>query len=189
MTGETTWDAPNAPAEGGSHQAGGDLLSPDGASGAHQPSKRRQYAAGQSQAYYGTPEPQYGGYDAPPQGGGYGGPQAPGLAPGPPAAGGGLFTPGLTGESQFAQQQQQSPQGYGQPAYGQPPPQAAAAGGGAGWYDANPAYPSNPLQGPPGQQQGYGGAAAPAGYGQQGGVGALTDQFSQMGMGGQKPVS
>ncbi|KXN89326.1 Protein transport protein SEC24 [Leucoagaricus sp. SymC.cos] len=74
--------------------------------------KRRQYAAGQTQAYYGAteaaPDPGYG------------------AAPGPPAqpAGGQLFTPGLVAENQFQTQQVQAPSYYGQqpdqPAYADP---------------------------------------------------------------------
>ncbi|KAG2008235.1 protein transporter SEC24 [Coprinopsis cinerea AmutBmut pab1-1] len=88
--------------------------------------KRRQYAPGQTQAYYGgdsTLDPGYLGGGVPPQ---QGGAQ--------------LFTPGLVGENQFATQQQQAQPGaqvppgqpgyYGQqgpeyinaPTYGQPQP-------------------------------------------------------------------
>lgn len=103
------------------------------AAASHNP-KRRVYAVGQTQAYYGGD----GGADP-----GYGG--GPGLPP-PPQGGSQLFTPGLVGENQFASQQQQqgggaqgqapyyaptgpeygAPQGYGQQpapaAYGQPAP-------------------------------------------------------------------
>lgn len=140
--------------------------------------KRRQYAAGQSQAYYGSSEPSYGG-DV---GGGYyaGGPPAAAAAPGY-GGGGGVFTPGLAGEQPgFLQQQQQQAQvGYTTPGpgYGQPPQQ--------GWYNANPQHPSNPLQGPPGQEL-HGAGAPGAGYG---GMDQLNNQFAQMGMGGAKPYS
>ncbi|KAJ7185633.1 protein transporter SEC24 [Mycena filopes] len=74
--------------------------------------KRRQYAAGQTQAYYSTDTlasetpAYYGG----------GGPSEATLVDGQQqAAGGQLFTPGLAGDSQF-----QSQQGGGQPAYYQP---------------------------------------------------------------------
>lgn len=83
--------------------------------------KRRQYAPGQTQAYYGGTEaataPTYGAVGAQP----------------PNLSGGQLFTPGLAAENQFAQQQQQAapPSYFGQqqrepeyinaPGYGQPP--------------------------------------------------------------------
>ncbi|KAI9458667.1 CPII coat sec24 protein [Lactarius psammicola] len=102
-----------------------------------QPTKRRQYAAGQTQAYYGGADtvvaPAYGGLGAQP----------------PALSGGQLFTPGLAAENQFSQQQQQqqqqqqpqatAPPYYGQqqgepeyinaPGYGQPPVAGYAAGG------------------------------------------------------------
>ncbi|KAJ8489583.1 hypothetical protein ONZ45_g13530 [Pleurotus djamor] len=107
--------------------------------------KRRQYAAGQTQAYYGgdslQADPNYG------AGGGGGMAQQP--------VGGQLFTPGLVAENQFqSQQQQQQPQ--------QQPP----------YYGQQPEYINAPS---------YDKAAAGPG-----GVGALADQFGQMGMGGQK---
>ncbi|KAJ8516276.1 hypothetical protein ONZ45_g6398 [Pleurotus djamor] len=106
--------------------------------------KRRQYAAGQTQAYYGgdslQADPNYGG------GGGGGMAQQP--------VGGQLFTPGLVAENQFQSQQQQQPQ--------QQPP----------YYSQQPEYINAPS---------YDKAAAGPG-----GVGALADQFGQMGMGGQK---
>ncbi|KAF9787909.1 protein transporter SEC24 [Thelephora terrestris] len=69
------------------------------------PSKRRQYAAGQTQAYYGGPDPTAPAY----------------AAGGPPPQ---LFTPGLAGDNQLQQQQQQAQGGYygQQPAYTQPQP-------------------------------------------------------------------
>ncbi|KAF4564728.1 COPII subunit [Pleurotus pulmonarius] len=85
--------------------------------------KRRQYAAGQTHAYYGdavAPDPNYGAMQ-PPQ-----------------PVGGQLFTPGLAAENQFAQQQQPPQPYYGQqqpaPEYGNVPaygPGPAAVGGGA----------------------------------------------------------
>ena len=67
--------------------------------------KRRQYAAGQTQAYYGGSDaviaPSYG---------------APGAQP-PNASGGQLFTPGLATDNQFAQQQQQQQQQQAGPSY------------------------------------------------------------------------
>ncbi|TFK38134.1 protein transporter SEC24 [Crucibulum laeve] len=106
---------------------------------AHHSGKRRQYAAGQTQAYYASDnalnDPSYGA-------------AGPGLHA-QPAQGGQLFTPGLVGENQFAAQQgpvpgqtpyyggQEAQQpdyinapGYGQtqqPAYGQPPVDALAS--------------------------------------------------------------
>ena len=94
--------------------------------------KRRQYAAGQTQAYYGSSDavvaPSYG---------------APGAQPN--SSGGQLFTPGLATENQFAQQQQHQqqqqagPSYYAQqrgepeyinaPGYGQPPVAGYGAGG------------------------------------------------------------
>ncbi|KAF8887587.1 CPII coat sec24 protein [Infundibulicybe gibba] len=86
--------------------------------------KRRQYAAGQTQAYYGASD----GLAEP----GYG----QGMQQQQPAPGGQLFTPGLAAEHQFQTQQGQppapgqAPSYYGQPAepeyinaptYGQPP--------------------------------------------------------------------
>ncbi|KAI0052070.1 CPII coat sec24 protein [Auriscalpium vulgare] len=83
---------------------------------------------------------------------------------GAPPPGGQLFTPGLTAENQFAQQQQQQQQQPGgAPYYGQ---------------QAEPDYINHP---PYQQQPAYG--QPPSG----GGVGALTDQFGQMGVGGTKP--
>jgi protein transport protein SEC24 len=102
-----------------------------------QPAKRRQYAAGQTQAYYGGADtvvaPSYGGLGAQP----------------PALSGGQLFTPGLAAENQFSQQQQQqqqqpqqqavAPSYYGPqqgepdyinaPSHGQPPATGYAAGG------------------------------------------------------------
>jgi protein transport protein SEC24 len=110
--------------------------------------KRRQYAAGQTQAYYGGADagvaPAYGGVGAQP----------------PNLSGGQLFTPGLTTESQSAQQQVPP---TGSSYYGQ--------------QQGEPEYINAP---------GYGQPTVP-GYGA-GGVGQLTDQFGQMGVnGGQKP--
>lgn len=117
----------------------------------HANPKRRQYAAGQTQAYYGAADGTAG-YDA-----GYGA-GAP-IQQQQPQPGGQLFTPGLVND-QFAGQQQQAPYyppqepGYGSdPAYGQ---------------QQAPMY--GQPQGAPGQSQ----------------VGALADQFGQMGMGGQQ---
>lgn len=129
-------------------------------------SKRRQYAAGQTQAYYGAAEGGLGGG----QGGqgfepSYGG--APMHQQAPQQPGGQLFTPGLA-DQQFGAQQQQ-PQ---QPSYFQPGDGEYGGGGGAPQYGGQPqgpAYGQQP-QGGPGPQ-----------------VGALADQFGQMGMGGAKP--
>ncbi|KAG8861073.1 COPII subunit [Serendipita sp. 405] len=174
------WDDPAAQEQ----QA---LLSPNtpagGGAGGH--TKRRQYAAEQTQAYSGNTEPSYGGGGAG-AGAYYGGGGAP---PGPgqpgPGEGGGFFTPGLAGEQPFSNQQQGAQGGYygggaGGGGYGQPPQQ------GAGWYGgAATGHPPNPLQGHPDQQT-FGAAAPGPGYGQPGSMAQLTNQFSQMGM---KPFS
>lgn len=82
--------------------------------------KRRQYAAGQSQAYQGTAEtvvPQYADHAGPVQ----------------QPAGGQLFTPGFSSDGGAHQQQQQTPYfappeaQYGQPAAAMPPYQQQAA--------------------------------------------------------------
>ncbi|KAF9485109.1 CPII coat sec24 protein [Pholiota conissans] len=96
-TGQTSWDPP-APV-----QAEG----PPTASGSPQPvhhGKRRQYAAGQTQAYYGGDGPADPVY----------GTAGPGLQAAPQQ--GQLFTPGLVAENQFAAQQTQGG-APGQPAY------------------------------------------------------------------------
>ncbi|KZT34780.1 hypothetical protein SISSUDRAFT_1065043 [Sistotremastrum suecicum HHB10207 ss-3] len=85
-----------------------DLLSqsppPDNASAHHAThTKRRQYAAGQTQAYYGTTEAA--GFADAAYGAGAG--AAPAQQPGQ------LFTPGLAAESQFASQQGQPPAAQG----------------------------------------------------------------------------
>ncbi|KZT23697.1 protein transporter SEC24 [Neolentinus lepideus HHB14362 ss-1] len=97
-------------------QAPGDPMDPRSASvspppaGALHHTKRRQYAAGQTQAYYGSdalgPDPGYSAAAAP----------QPQLQQ--PAAPQQLFTPGLAAENQFAAQQ-----GQGQPSYFAPPQQ------------------------------------------------------------------
>lgn len=97
-SGHSQWDPPAADPQSQS--------SPAQSSPHH--AKRRQYAAGQTQVYYGAaeaaPDPSYG--------------AAPGLQPQP--AGGQLFTPGLAAENQFQTQQVQAP---GQaPYYGQQQP-------------------------------------------------------------------
>ncbi|KAH8829080.1 CPII coat sec24 protein [Flagelloscypha sp. PMI_526] len=98
-------------------------------------SKRRQYAAGQTQAYYGGDGATA---SAPGLGAGY--PQQPGIQP--PQSQGPLFTPGLAGDGQFAAQQQ-DPQQYSQPAYPQ-------------YGQDQPAYgQQQPQYGQP-PQQGYG---------------------------------
>ncbi|KAI0261673.1 protein transporter SEC24 [Gloeopeniophorella convolvens] len=119
-TGRAQWEHPGT--GGAPGQPAAPSASPPPTQAGHT-TKRRQYAAGQTQAYYGASD----GLAAP----AYGGVAAP-----PPAPGGGqLFTPGLVAENQFAQQQQQpqpgAPSYYGQqqgepeyinaPGYGQPP--------------------------------------------------------------------
>ena len=78
--------------------------------------KRRQYAAGQTTAYYGAPEPVAAGY--------------PASGPAPQ-----LFTPGLAGDNQLQQQQQQQQAQGGY--YGQQPQQPGYADGG---YGQQPVY-------------------------------------------------
>lgn len=82
--------------------------------------KRRQYASGQTQAYYGTSEPAAYGDPS------YGSGQAP------PSQGGQLFTPGLVAEGGFQAQQQTyfAPQegGYQNGQYPQQQPVLAPAG-------------------------------------------------------------
>ncbi|KAI0000191.1 CPII coat sec24 protein [Russula compacta] len=92
--------------------------------------KRRQYAAGQTQAYYGGTDaavaPSYGGLGTQP----------------PSLSGGQLFTPGLAAENQFAQQQhqqQQQQQATGPSYYGQPP--------GEPEYINAPSYGQTPVAG------------------------------------------
>lgn len=82
-------------------------------------SKRRQYASGQTQAYYGISEPAA-----------YGDPSY-GAGQVPPPQGGQLFTPGLAAEGAFqAQQQYFAPPegGYQNGQYPQQPPVLAPAG-------------------------------------------------------------
>ncbi|EIW78479.1 CPII coat sec24 protein [Coniophora puteana RWD-64-598 SS2] len=147
-TGHTQWEDPN---QAPTAPVDGSTLSPPGPAQAH--AKRRQYAAGQTQAYYSGgdgygDQPGYGA--APPQ-------QVP-----PPGAGPQLFTPGLSGDNQFAAQQQQQ---QGQAQYYAPPqePQYINAQG----FGQEPAYH------PPAQQQQ---------------MDQLAGQFGGMGMGGQKPL-
>ncbi|KAF8965024.1 CPII coat sec24 protein [Flammula alnicola] len=96
-TGHTTWEIP----------VQGQVGLENATSGSPPPThhaKRRQYAAGQTQAYYGgdaVAEPAYG---------------APGASLQAQPQGGQLFTPGLAAENQFAAQQTQPP-ASGQPAY------------------------------------------------------------------------
>lgn len=97
-TGQTSWDPP-ALAQGAEQPP------PSGsppAEAAHH-GKRRQYAAGQTQAYYGGDAPAEAGYAS-----------GAGLQAQP--QGGQLFTPGLAVENQFAAQQTQ-PAAQGQPPY------------------------------------------------------------------------
>ncbi|KAJ3516013.1 hypothetical protein NLJ89_g1396 [Agrocybe chaxingu] len=104
-TGHTQWDPPAHP--GGLENAPTGSPPPVVHHG-----KRRQYAAGQTHAYYGgdgLPDPAYG-------------VPAPGLQAQP--QGGQLFTPGLVAENQFAAQQAQQPPAPGQaPYYGQAEPE------------------------------------------------------------------
>jgi protein transport protein SEC24 len=146
--------------------------------------KGRQYAAGQTNAYYGDANAGYG--DA---GGGYGA-QAPGpagyAAPDAGATPGGqIFTPGLASEPQFG-----GPQNTyfgGAPAAGYQGAPAPGYQGAAAGYPGTPGagYPGTPATGYP---AGPGAAPAP-GYGA-GSVDQLAGQFGGMGFGpgmGQKP--
>lgn len=149
-----------------------DHLQPAGSPPPTHHAKRRQYAPGQTQAYYGGD-----GLSDPSS---FSGPA--GGIPSQPVAGGQLFTPGLVGEQQFqAQQQQASVQGQGQSL----PPQYYALPG-----EQQPEYMggSGPVYGQPPQPV-YG---AGAGSGQHP-VDALSGQFGGMGLGpgmaGQKAFS
>ncbi|KAI0057150.1 hypothetical protein BV25DRAFT_1920366 [Artomyces pyxidatus] len=145
-TGRAQWEPPVAGEPAGSPP-------PSGSPPPAHHGKRRQYAAGQTQAYYGAGE----GLAAPSYGAG-----------GPPAAapGGQLFTPGLAAENQFASQQHAAPQyysqpgepdyinapGYGQqptPAYGQAPPAGGMGMGAAGGQKPFQIYTTNLLTSPP----------------------------------------
>ena len=129
----------------------------------HGHTKRRQYAAEQAQVYYGAEGGATGGYP------GTGYPAGVG-AGAPPVGGGQLFTPGLVGENQFAAQQ-------GAPTSFVP---AAAPGVGPGVGGAPPPGGAEYINAPGfGQPQ--------AGFQQQ--MNAVSDQFSQMGIGGQKPFA
>ena len=110
--------------------------------------KRRQYAPGQTQAYYGdgvAPDPTYGAT----------------LQQQPPA-GGQLFTPGLVPEQQFAAQQQQQQPGQ-QPPYYQPEhPEYLSAAPQYG-QQPQPTYAQAPMDALAGQfgQMGVGGGQKP----------------------------
>ncbi|EKM58042.1 uncharacterized protein PHACADRAFT_252008 [Phanerochaete carnosa HHB-10118-sp] len=97
-TGQTSWDPPAIDPE---------LAPSSSPAPATQHTKRRQYAAGQTQAYYGAGDNL--------NGGGYGGGAAAAPQPGQ------LFTPGLAAENQFQQQQQQQQMGGQPPYYGATP--------------------------------------------------------------------
>ncbi len=127
-TGRTQWEEPFLDPEGALNPV--PTASPP--PGQHH-TKRRQYAAGQTQAYYGADT------IAPPPGPAYG------AVPGQPAQPSQLFTPGLAAEGQFAQQQ------IGQP--GQPPYYGGA--------QPEPEYINQPGfgQGPVYQQPGVGALA------------------------------
>ncbi|KAL4071423.1 Sec23/Sec24 trunk domain-containing protein [Scleroderma yunnanense] len=90
-TGRTQWEPPTQVATAPMDAHGPSVSPPP----THH-TKRRQYAAGQTQAYYGTSDgpvdPSYG---------------AVGAQPHQPTTSGTLFTPGLAAEQQFAAQQQQ----------------------------------------------------------------------------------
>ncbi|KAF8843924.1 hypothetical protein BDN67DRAFT_1066584 [Paxillus ammoniavirescens] len=129
-TGRTQWELPEQAPTAPIH-AHGPSVSPPPMAQSH--GKRRQYAAGQTQAYYGANDAVA---DA-----NYG---TLGVQQQQPAPSGQLFTPGLAAEQQFAAQQQQPPQ----PMYHAPPqdPQyinAPAFGQEPAYYP--PAAPVNQL--------------------------------------------
>ncbi|KZT60942.1 hypothetical protein CALCODRAFT_491881 [Calocera cornea HHB12733] len=108
-SGTTQWEPPVAVA---SPPAPISPLPAGGPGGVHHAARKRQYAAGQTQAYLGTPSADPGmGYAQPPPGDGYAQQQQPGPVPQP---GGQFFTPGLPDDpaAQAAQQPQMQ-----QPAY------------------------------------------------------------------------
>jgi protein transport protein SEC24 len=145
-SGHRQWEPPAQASPGVPEHAPGGSPPP-----AHNP-KRRQYAAGQTQAYYGAegglaPEPPYA------QGGGM---QTQ------PAPGGQLFTPGLVGEQQFQSQQGQPP--VGQAPYYQPQ------------GEQQPDYINGPGYGQPAQPS-YGQAPVDALAGQFGQMGVGQKQF------------
>ncbi|KAG5650908.1 COPII subunit [Sphagnurus paluster] len=133
-SGRTQWEIPQgAPVQG---------LQPTGSPPPVQHTKRRQYAAGQTQAYYGAD--------------GLADPTFAGGAQQQPVAGGQLFTPGLVGEHQFQAQQGQQP---GQPAYYQPGQEPEYINGPAYGQPPQPAYAQAPIDALAGQfgQMGMGG--------------------------------
>src|SRR5713226_7122886 len=102
-TGRAQWEHPGT---GAVPEPAAPTGSPPPTQSAHA-AKRRQYAAGQTQAYYGGTDaaaaPSYGALGAQP----------------PNLSGGQLFTPGLAAENQFAQQQHQQQQQAGPSYYAQ----------------------------------------------------------------------
>ena len=147
-----------------------DTLSPSPPAHSGGSSKRRQYAAGQTQAYYGAADGGFGGQGFEPNYGGGATQQAP------QQPGGQLFTPGLTGQQFGAQQQQLGTQqqqlGTQQQQLGtqqQQPYYQPGEGEYGGGQPQGPVYGQQPQAGPGPQ------------------VAALADQFGQMGMGGAKP--
>jgi protein transport protein SEC24 len=124
-TGRAQWEHPGT---GAVPEPAAPVSSPQSQPQQAHAAKRRQYAAGQTQAYYG-------GGDAPAA------PAYGGMAAQPPnLSGGQLFTPGLAAENQNVNQPPQSgPSYYGQqqgepeyinaPGYGQPPVAGYGAGG------------------------------------------------------------
>lgn len=121
-TGRTQWEPPFPDPEGANPAIG---PSPTASPPPQAHTKRRQYAAGQTQAYYGADT------TAPPAPG----PAGYGAVPGQPTPPTQLFTPGLAAEGQFAAQQlvgqpgqpayyagaQPEPDYINQPGYGQGP--------------------------------------------------------------------
>ncbi|KAI1794435.1 protein transporter SEC24 [Ganoderma leucocontextum] len=131
-TGRTQWEPPFPDPEGMSPSLNPDpSASPPPQSTHH--GKRRQYAAGQTQAYYGADTM------GPPPGSAYGG------VPAQPAQQPQLFTPGLAAEGQFAQQQV-PPQPGAQPAYYGGAPQEPEYINAPG-FGQQPAYGQAPVAG------------------------------------------
>ncbi|CAK5261974.1 unnamed protein product, partial [Mycena citricolor] len=153
-SGHTQWEEPT-----GAPQSQGPPEASVPTAATHGHGKRRQYAAGQTQAYYSTDQLSTAGA------GYYSGASNESTLVSQ-EAGGQLFTPGLAGEGQF-QSQQQAP---GQPQYFQP--------------DQGAGYAQQPMGYGQQQQPAYGQQQPPA-FGKSP-MDNLTNQFGSMGMGGQK---
>ncbi|KAG6916743.1 hypothetical protein DXG01_005563 [Tephrocybe rancida] len=142
-SGHTQWEVPQAGLQAQDQQP----LASSAVAQPHHAGKRRQYAPGQTQAYYGSDGPADPSFAA-------GGPQQPQQQQ-QPAVGGQLFTPGLVGEQQFASQQQ----GPGQPTYYQPGQEPEYINGPTYGQQPQPAYGQAPVDQLAGQfgQMGMGG--------------------------------